>query len=187
MAVVQPWDQTEQQSPEHSSAPGEITSTAKPSMAKVALPTGTGSRWVCGFSPQQWGSLSGCGQGVSYMAGQGPQQEEQTQLAPQQGHKNPITRSHMMMQPKGMICSLFGFSFCLDLPDINEMIDIHISTGIKIFDTGPKQLKGFGFQIFSLNHAFKFDENASCFVESQDFTLHVLPNFFAIPTLRKVK
>lgn len=60
---------------------------------------------------------------------------KQTQLALQWGHKNPITRSHSMTKPKGMVCSLFGFSFCLALPDISEMIDIHVSAGIKIFDT----------------------------------------------------
>lgn len=78
MVVVQPWDQTEQQSPDHILAPGQITNTGKPSIAKLAVPIGTGSRWMCGFShsPEQWGSLSGCGQGPSYIAGWSPRQEE---------------------------------------------------------------------------------------------------------------
>lgn len=61
---------------------------------------------------------------------------KKAQLAPQEGHENHITRSHEMMQPKGVVCS-----FCLDLPDVNETTEIHVSTGIKLFTLRPEVIK----------------------------------------------
>lgn len=81
------------------------------------------------------------------------------------------------MQPKAAVCA-----FCLDLPDTSEMTEIRLSTGIKLFTPKPEVIKRLWLPNTFIKPCLHLCWKCFSVCWKKDFTLHVWPSFFIIPT-----